>query len=224
MTGAEIRHKYDGFARWYDLAEGLTELLGIRRLRRELLRRASGRILEVAAGTGKNLSWYPRARRITAGDFSSAMLQIARARAARLGLPVRFLLMDAEALPLRDETFDTVVSSLSLCTFPDPVAALREMARVCRPDGRILLLEPGRSDREWLGRWQDRKADRHAKRLGCRWNREPQDLVRRAGLRLRRAERTFFGVFHVLDAGPAGPSTTRVGWSDAVAAVSSGRP
>lgn len=204
MTGAEIRRKYDGFAQWYDFAEGLAELLGVRRLRRELLRRASGRVLEVAVGTGKNFPCYPRTCQITAGDFSSAMLRVARRRAARLALPVRFLSMDAEALPLRARAFDTVVSSLSLCTFPDPMAALREMARVCRPEGRILLLEHGRSDREWLGRWQDRRADRHAKRLGCRWNRDPLEIVRGTGLRLIRGRRTFFGVFHVLEAMPAG--------------------
>jgi ubiquinone/menaquinone biosynthesis C-methylase UbiE len=204
MTGAEIRRKYDGFARWYDFAEGLAELLGVRRLRHALLRGASGRVLEVAVGTGNNFPCYPGTCRITAGDCSAAMLGIARRRAGRLRLPVRFLSLDAEALPLRARAFDTVVSSLSLCTFPDPVAALREMARVCRPEGRILLLEHGRSDRGWLGRWQDRSADRHAKRLGCHWNRDPLEIVRGTGLRLIRARRTFFGIFHVLEAMPVG--------------------
>ncbi|MFN3476299.1 MAG: class I SAM-dependent methyltransferase [Candidatus Methylomirabilales bacterium] len=76
-----------------------------------------------------------------------------------------------------------MVDTLSLCTFPDPMAALREMARICRMDGRILLLEHGRSDREWLGRWQDCQADRHTKALGRRWNREPHELIRQASCR-----------------------------------------
>jgi ubiquinone/menaquinone biosynthesis C-methylase UbiE len=129
-------------------------------------------------------------------------LDIARKRAAKLSVNVSFLLADAEALPFSDESFDTVVSSLSTCTFPDPVAALKEMARVCRPQEKVLLLEHGRSDREWLGRWQDRHADQFAKPLGCHWNREPLELVRKANLKVSEARRLFFGVFHQIEADP----------------------
>ena len=196
----EIRQKYERFARWYDLMDGIPEVLGVRRLRRRLLQRASGKVLEIAVGTGRNLRYYPKTCKITAVEFSEAMLDVARNKAARLGLTIPFLLMDAERLAFPDQCFDTVVSSLSMCTFPDPATALHEMARVCRPDGRILLLEHGRSDREWPGRWQDRRADRHARALGCRWNREPVDLVRHAGLKLVTAQRVFFGVIHVIEA------------------------
>jgi hypothetical protein len=72
------------------------------------------------------------------------------------------------------------------------------MGRVCRHDGRILLLEHGRSDRPRLGRWQDLRADRHAQDLGCLWNREPLELVRQAGLRVQQSERHFLGIFHVI--------------------------
>jgi ubiquinone/menaquinone biosynthesis C-methylase UbiE len=131
------------------------------------------------------------------------MLDIARQRAKKLGIDVSFLLMDAENLAFPDRSFDTVVDSLSLCTFPDPLIALKEMARVCRSEGRILLLEHGRSDSEWLGCWQDRRADKHAKQLCCHWNREPLDLVRQAGLKLISARRTFFGILHVIEAAPS---------------------
>lgn len=198
----EILQKYEAFARWYDLAELPLEAFGLRRLRGKLLARASGRVLEVAVGTGKNLRYYPRGCRLTAVDLSQAMLAVARGPAARLKCTVTLAVMDAERLAFPDHHFDTVVDSLGLCTFLDPVAALREMARVCRPEGRILLLEHGRSDRQWMGRWQDARADRHAKRLGCRWNREPLDLVRQAGLRVLKAERTFLGILHLLDAMP----------------------
>ena len=196
----EIRRKYDKFARWYDLMDGIPEVLGVRRLRRRLLQRASGKVLDIAVGTGRNLRYYPKTCKITAVEFSEAMLDVARNKAARLGLTIPFLLMDAERLAFPDQCFDTVVSSLSLCTFPDPATALREMARACHPAGRILLLEHGRSAREWLGHWQDRRADRHAKALGCRWNREPLDLVRQAGLKLVTAQRVFFGIIHVIEA------------------------
>ena len=196
----ELSAKYDRFARWYDWLEGIPNLLGLSRLRRMLFRRATGKVLEVAVGTGKNLTFYPRDCRITALDLSREMLKVARKRAAKLSMNVSFSLADSEALPFADKSFDTVVSSLSTCTFPHPVAALEEMARVCRPEGLVLLLEHGRSDCECLGRWQDRHADQFAKPLGCHWNREPQDLARKAGLMVHRAERFFFGIFHQIEA------------------------
>jgi ubiquinone/menaquinone biosynthesis C-methylase UbiE len=198
----EILQKYEKFAPWYDLGEGVLEFLGVKNLRRRLLQRASNRVLEVAIGTGKNLRYYPKGCQITAVDLSPAMLDIARRHARDLSLHVTFFVMDGETLGFRDQSFDTVVDSLTLCTFPAPVVALREMARVCRTDGRILLIEHGRSERGWLGHWQDRKADRHALMLGCRWNREPLDLVRQAGLTLITARRTFFGIFHEIEAKP----------------------
>jgi ubiquinone/menaquinone biosynthesis C-methylase UbiE len=202
MSREELREKYDRMARWYDWAVGLPEIIGVRKLRRALFGRARGKVLEVAAGTGKNLPFYPGGCDITAVDMSPAMLEIARARAKRLDLKVAFATMDAERLEFPDRSFDTVVSSLSTCTIPDPVAALREMARVCRTNGRILLLEHGRSSREWLARWQDRRAPRHAEMLGCQWNREPLDLVRQSGLRLISNRRIFFGVLHTIEAAP----------------------
>jgi ubiquinone/menaquinone biosynthesis C-methylase UbiE len=200
LTSQEISQKYNRFAPWYDLVEGIPDLLGLRKLRQKLLARASGEILEVAVGTGKNLPHYHRSSHITAVDVSEKMLSVARKRAKRLSLEVAFIVTDAEALPFSDKSFDTVVSSFTTCTFPNPVIALQEMARVCRTQGKILLLEHGRSDKEWLGRWQDRRSDRHAKQLGCHWNREPLKLVREAGLRVVTAHRAFFGVFHVIEA------------------------
>ncbi|MFQ5852614.1 MAG: class I SAM-dependent methyltransferase [Candidatus Binatia bacterium] len=161
----QILEKYEKFAPWYDLVEGVPDLLGLRKLRRRLLEKASGKVLEVAAGSGKNFPHYPRSCQLTAVDLSPAMLAIARKRAEKLGLNVDFEIMDAERLNFADRSFDTVANSLSLCTYPEPLMALQEMARVCRPDGRLLLLEHGRSDTGWLGRWQDKRADRHAEKF-----------------------------------------------------------
>jgi ubiquinone/menaquinone biosynthesis C-methylase UbiE len=202
FTSREISAKYDDFARWYDWVEFVPDLLGVGKLRGSLLSRASGRVLEVAVGTGKNLPYYPHGCRITAMDLSREMLNVAGERAAKLSIYVSFSLADAETLPFPDHSFDTVVSSLSACTFPNPARAFQEMARVCRTGGKILLLEHGRSDRERLGRWQDRHADRFAKPVGCHWNREPLEIVQQAGLKVVRVRRTFFGIFHQIEAVP----------------------
>jgi len=207
MDKKEIQRKYKEFARWYDFGQGFTEFLAVRRLRHRLLQRASGRVLEIGVGTGKNLPHYPRTCHITAVDLTPEMLHLACKRAVRLSLDVDFLVMDAETLAFPDQSFDTVVDSLSLCTIPDPVLALREMARVCRPDGHILLVEHGRSSQEWLGRWQDRRADRHAEKLCCRWNLNPLDLVRQAQLLPVGVHRTFLGIFWMLVVGPEGKAT-----------------
>jgi ubiquinone/menaquinone biosynthesis C-methylase UbiE len=190
VTSKDLARKYDHFARWYDVVEGIPDFLGVRKLRARILRRVSGKVLEVAVGTGKNLQFYPENRQVTAVDLSPEMLNVARKRMAKLAMDVSFSLADAEALPFSDESFDTVVSSLTTCTFPNPIGALREMARVCKPAGQILLLEHGRSDREWLGRWQDSRSERHAEQLGCHWNRDPLELVREAGLKIVEARRS----------------------------------
>ncbi|MBI5119115.1 class I SAM-dependent methyltransferase [Candidatus Poribacteria bacterium] len=201
---ADIKAKYDGMAGRYNLVETPYELLlGIKNLRRQLLQGATGKVLEIAVGTGKNLSHYSKDCEITAVDMSTGMLGVARRHAEGLGRNIAFRTMDAEALAFPDRSFDTVVSSLSLCTFPNPVAAVREMARVCRPEGRILLLEHGRSDHEWLGQWMDHRADKHARRVGCRWNRHPLDIVQQAGLTLIKAKRTFLGIMHQIEAQPS---------------------
>jgi phosphatidylethanolamine/phosphatidyl-N-methylethanolamine N-methyltransferase len=99
LTSKEISEKYDHFARWYDWVEVVPDILGVSRLRRRLLQRASGRVLEVAVGTGKNLHSYPQGCRIVAVDVSGAMLNIARTRSTELSLNTSFSLADAEALP-----------------------------------------------------------------------------------------------------------------------------
>ncbi len=198
FTTSEIAELYDRLARCYDWLEAPLELVWLARLRRQLLARARGRVLEVAVGSGKNLPYYPPDCHLTAVDASRGMLERARRRAQRLERPVEFLLADATSLPFATGTFDTVVSTLSTCTFPDPVAALREISRVCRPSGYLLLLEHGRSRYPRLARWQDRLAPRHYARTACRWNQDPLAIVGQAGLRVSWHVSAGFGIFHAL--------------------------
>ena len=102
---------------------------------------ATGEVLEVAVGTGLNLPLYPAGVTLTGIDLSDGMLAIARGRAERLGHSVTLRRADAHDLPFDADSFDTVVCTLGLCAIPDDGKALREMARVLRPGGRLILLD-----------------------------------------------------------------------------------
>ncbi len=197
-----IRLKYDRYSKKYNLFKGHLELLGVRKLRKELLKNASGKILEIAVGTGKNLKFYPRYSDITAIDISIGMLDIARKKAKKTTHNIVFEIMDAEHLLFKDKEFDTVVISLALSTFTNPVASLKEIARVCKSNGKILILENGRSNHGLLARFQDRMAEHHAKILGSYWNRDPVDIAKNAGLRDIDSKSVFFGIFHAISARP----------------------
>ncbi|MGX7674464.1 class I SAM-dependent methyltransferase [Plantactinospora sp. DSM 117369] len=138
---AKALRVWDKSAPGYDKQIVLFERIWFGGGREWLTARAHGRVLEVAIGTGRNLPLYPADVTITGIELSPAMLAIARQRAADLGLDVDLRSGDAQALPFDDEAFDTVVCALSLCTIPDPAAAIREMRRVLVPGGRLLLLD-----------------------------------------------------------------------------------
>ena len=135
------RRVWDKNAPSYDKQIALFEKIQFRGGREWLGKRARGRVLEVAIGTGLNLPYYPADATITGIELSPAMLDIARQRAADLDRPVDLREGDAEHLPFENSSFDTVVCALSLCTIPDPATAIGEMERVLVPGGRLLLLD-----------------------------------------------------------------------------------
>ncbi len=119
--------------------------------------RATGVVLEVGVGSGLNIPMYGSGvRKLYALDPSERLLQMARRRAARAGFPVEFLCRPAEAVPLGEASVDYVVTTWTLCTIPDPVAALGEMHRVLRPEGRLIFVEHGRAPDPAVVGWQDR--------------------------------------------------------------------
>jgi ubiquinone/menaquinone biosynthesis C-methylase UbiE len=204
MTANQLQSAYDQIADqyakkiWFD-----QHILGVARLRKRLLSKARGQILEVACGTGQNFPAFASGSEITAVDLSPNMLESAGRNAIGYGLDVNFAVMDAEKLEFADGSFDTVVSTLSTCTFPNPVRALQEMRRVCRPDGLILLLEHGHSNVPWLARFQDRNEYQHYQdHAGCRWNQDPLDLVQLAGIKILKSKRSVLGIFHSIEATP----------------------
>jgi ubiquinone/menaquinone biosynthesis C-methylase UbiE len=134
------RRHYNRIAGIYDYLEILDEG-SYRPWRRELLARASGKVLEIGVGTGKNFPYYPPGVNLVGVDIAEKMLGPARERALKMKLPVQLMVADVQDLDFRDDTFDTAASTFVFCSVPDPVRGLRELRRVVRPDGRILLLE-----------------------------------------------------------------------------------
>lgn len=154
--------------------------------------RASGRVLEVAVGTGRNLPFYHAGVQITGIELSPAMLAIARQRANDLGVQAELLEGDAQALPFEDNAFDTVVCALSLCTIPDHAKAIREMARVLRPGGKLLLLDHIGS--RWWPVWAvQRFVELFTARAGEYQTRRPLPMLAPAGLRVVESEQLKWG-------------------------------
>ncbi|MFC6825591.1 class I SAM-dependent methyltransferase [Halopelagius fulvigenes] len=172
------------------------------RYRRRQFATAEGRVLDVACGTGPNFRYLPASVELVGIDISPEMLANARERLDELGRDDTLREMDAQDLDFDDDEFDTVISSLSTCTFPDPVAALREMSRVCTPSGRILLVEHGKSDFGPFARFQEWRADAHYEKMGCRWTQEPLELVAEAGLPVVRSDTALFGIVTTIEARP----------------------
>lgn len=124
--------------------------------RRRTLADARGEVLEIGFGTGLNLPHYPArgVTRLTIVDPAELLPARVQTRIAAAPFPVEHARLDAERLPFADARFDAVVSTWTLCSIPDPVAALREVRRVLRPEGRFLFLEHGLSNRPWVARGQ----------------------------------------------------------------------
>lgn len=191
-------------ARDYINSEWTREVpMGVAKKRRNLFSQATGHVLDVGCGYGMNFPYLTNATEITGIDFSHVMLQKARDIIRRSGLVVDLREGNAEALEFSDNAFDTVISALSTCSFYDPIKALQEMRRVCKPNGRILLIEHGRSSWNWLGRYQDKHVQQQIDQGGCRWNQEPQELVQEAGVKIMHADRSLLGIFHTITASPA---------------------
>jgi len=206
MNVEDIRTVYERWARFYDRGQWIAEALFLRRLRRRLLSRvqcqARCQVLEVGIGTGINLPYYDPSCVIYGVDLSRSMLERAVARAHRLDRQLNVETMNAEALAFRDHTFHAVVSTLTLCTTPDPLQQVREMTRVCRPDGKLLLLEHGLGTAKPVNWALHRLAPGHLRRCACHLMRDVSRLPEQAGLRIIHKERHLFGVFVLIEASP----------------------
>ncbi len=151
-----VARVYENISWAYDLVFGPTLHPGRVDAIRRMGIKSKDHVLEVGVGTGINASLYPKDCSVTGIDLSSSMLEKARERVARKGVRnVRLLQMDAANLKFADDTFDIVYAPYVISVVPDPVAVAREMRRVCRPGGRIVILNHFRSSNR-MGAWLER--------------------------------------------------------------------
>lgn len=169
----------------YDRFLLIGELRGMRRLRRELVGQAHGRVLELGAGTGLNMEYYSDVERLVLSEPEPGMAKRLEQRFNHSAVSGEVVSAPAEQLPFEDGSFDTVVATLVFCTVTDPPAALRETRRVLAPGGRLLFIEHVRGDAgSRLERWQDRVyRPWRAFAYGCRCNQSTLDLIDQAGFR-----------------------------------------
>ena len=185
---ATTRARYQRLAPLYDRMEALSERR-FRPWRQQLWSLVRGpHVLEVGVGTGKNVPFWPHAVEMTAIDLTPGMLEHAQRRAQALSLRADVRLGDVQALGFPDATFDTAVATFVFCSVPDPVLGLRELKRVVKPGGQVILLEHMRSPNETIGKIMDVLNPLVVRVMGANINRRTVENVQAAGWSIEQAE------------------------------------
>ena len=188
---AQTKTRYNRIAPYYNVMEIISERT-FSGWRRRLLARAKGKVLEVGVGTGKNFPYYPEGADVTGLDIADKMLLHARLCADKLGFPVHLMEGDVQFLPFPENSFDTAVATFVFCSVPDPVLSLKELGRVVRSGGEILLLEHVRIDRPVIGFIMDIMNPFFLHFIGPNINRRTIENVGKAGLRIEKIEHLGF--------------------------------
>lgn len=202
-----ITRIYDQHAPEWDRKEGRGENAVLGPMRDRLTRMLDGNVLEVGAGTGETLRRLQGAASpisaYTGIDVSTGMLAEASKYAEPSPFPVTLRQMNAENLSaLPDDAFDTVTASLVLCTVPDPESALREMARVVKPDGKIVLIEHVLAGNPVIAAGQKVLAPLQRRHMACHIDRRTDRLLRDLGFRVERDDTRLLGIVHLIVARP----------------------
>lgn len=198
-TNESIEKHYDAEAPIYDSLVSVLEIWFLTPLRKKLISQARGKTLEVAVGTGINFSHYPSDITLTGVDLSQNMLKLAYERSKKLGLDIDLQKMNSERLSFPDHSFNTITSTLAMCTFTNPVISLKEMARVLKPGGHILLLEHGLSAFKPIAWFQKWRAPDHLQNYQCHLTRDHLSIIKEAGFTNFKFTRHFFGIIYLID-------------------------
>ncbi len=197
------RRRYDRLAFAYDIIEAPLERFRFA-VWRSALRGAyhGATVLEVGVGTGKNFPYYPYGVKIVGVDLSPRMLMRARRKASNRDLSVELREMDVQNLDFPDHSFDTVFATFVFCSVPDPMDGLRELRRVCKPNGRLLLLEHMRPENFLLGLIFDALNPIVVRMMGANINRRTMDNIRSAGWNVRIEENLSSDIVRWIEAVP----------------------
>lgn len=167
--------------------------------KRRLFGRARGRSLLVAVGTGNDIKFLPTGLDVVALDISPRMIERARPKAAIYEGDIELQVMDVQQLQFPDANFDTAITACTFCSVPDPLRGLRELYRVLKPGGRLLMFEHVRSDVPMVGLMLD-ALTYITRRIGPDLNRNTTDNVRRAGFHILREENIYFDIVRAIEA------------------------
>ncbi len=183
------RRRYNRMAFFYDFMEAPMERLRFASWRQRLNGRITGpTALEIGVGTGKNFAYYPDNVHMAGIDLSPRMLARAHKKANKLNIKVDLQEMDVQHLDFADRSFDTVFATFVFCSVPDPVMGLRELRRICKPEGRLLLLEHMRPGNMALGFLFDALNPMVVRMMGANINRRTIDNIRAAGWQIQMEE------------------------------------
>ena len=206
----KIKRRYNRIAPVYDKLEMIMEQGKMGDWRQKLWNQVNDlvkykedvRLLEAGIGTGKNIPYYPQGVEAYGIDFSKRMLVEARKRAENLEIDVQLTEMDIQNLDFADDYFDVIVTTCVFCSVPDPVEGLKELKRVCKPDGKILMLEHMRSKKEPVGYLMDSINWISLWTWGANINRETMKNINQAGLEVIKEEDLLFDVVKELILSP----------------------
>lgn len=198
----KIKKRYNRVARVYDILEAPMEMLAQGSLRELVFNKTEGKLLEVGIGTGKNIEYYPERVEVVGIDFSEKMLEKARERADQTDVKVDLIEMDAQNMDFANDTFDTIVTTCVFCSVPDPIKGLKEIKRVCKPEGRVVMLEHVRSENLILGKFMDLINPIPVTLWGANINRRTVDNIKEAGLKIIEVEDVASSLVKLITAQP----------------------
>jgi ubiquinone/menaquinone biosynthesis C-methylase UbiE len=188
------------FAKWYDKFMNPLEQGAFREIRKDLIQRASGKVLELGSGTGINFPFYQDVQSVIAIEPNPSMIQHSLMKKEIASVPIEILQSSAEELPFPDHSFDTVVATLVFCTIQNVEKALQEIHRICKPNGKILLFEHVLMKNPVLRKIQIHLTPFWSKICdGCCLDRDTVSVLHKHGFRIIELQKYYRGLFVMME-------------------------